>query len=42
MEDKQVKSLVNKIFVQKGLPKVQNFAAEFSNGGKLHKSHVVE
>ena len=32
MEDKQVKSLVNKIFAQKGLPKVKNFATEFSSG----------
>ena len=35
MEDKAVKSLVNKIFAMKGMPKVTNFAAEFSDGGKL-------
>ena len=34
MEDKQVKSLVNKIFVQKGMAKVTNFAQEFSDGRK--------
>ncbi len=32
MEDKEVKSLVNKIFAMKGLPKVTNFAQEFSDG----------
>ena len=34
MEDKEVKQLVNKIFQMKGLPKVTNFAQEFSDGGK--------
>ena len=34
MEDTQVKKLVNKIFAMKGLPKVTNFAQEFSDGGK--------
>ena len=34
MEDTEVKKLVNKIFAMKGLPKVTNFAQEFSNGGK--------
>ena len=34
MEDTQVKSLVNKIYAKKGLPKVTNFAQEFSDGGK--------
>ena len=32
MEDKEVKQLVNKIFQMKGLPKVTNFAQEFSDG----------
>ena len=32
MEDKEVKQLVNKIFHMKGLPKVTNFAQEFSDG----------
>ena len=32
MEDTQVKQLVNKIFTMKGMPKVTNFAEEFSNG----------
>ena len=34
MQDGQVKKLVNRIFGIKGLPKVTNFAAEFSDGGK--------
>ena len=34
MEDKQLKSFVNKIFAMKGMPKVTNFAAEFADGGK--------
>ena len=34
-EDKQTKQLVNKIFTMKGLPKVKNFAQEFSDGGKF-------
>ena len=34
-EDNQTKQLVNKIFTMKGLPKVKNFAQEFSDGGKL-------
>mmetsp|Transcript_42403 Transcript_42403/g.55912 ORF Transcript_42403/g.55912 Transcript_42403/m.55912 type:complete len:145 (+) Transcript_42403:70-504(+) len=32
MEDTQVKSLVNKIFAMKSMPKVTNFAQEFSDG----------
>ena len=39
MEDKEVKQLVNKIFQMKGLPKVTNFAQEFSDGGK-YKQHL--
>lgn len=35
MQDAQVKKLVNQIFELKGLPKVKNFASEFSDGGKL-------
>ena len=35
MEDKEVKKLVNKIFAMKGMPKVTNFAQEFSDGCKL-------
>ena len=34
MEDTQVKNLVNKIFAMKNMPKVTNFAQEFSDGGK--------
>ena len=34
MEDTEVKKLVNKIFAMKGMPKVTNFAQEFSDGGK--------
>jgi len=34
MDDKEVKKLVNNIFTMKGLPKVKNFAVEFSDGGK--------
>ena len=30
-----IKQFVNKIFVQKGLPKVKNFPAEFADGSKL-------
>ena len=41
MEDKAVKSLVNKIFAMKGMPKVTKFAAEFSDGGKLQKFIVL-
>ena len=37
MQDGQVKKLVNRIFGIKGLPKVTNFAAEFSDGGKSLK-----
>ena len=37
MEDKEVKQLVNKIFHMKGLPKVTNFAQEFSDGGKYQQ-----
>ena len=37
MEDKEVKQLVNKIFQMKGLPKVTNFAQEFSDGGKYQQ-----
>ena len=37
MEDKEVKQLVNKIFAMKGLPKVTNFAQEFSDGGKYQQ-----
>ena len=32
MQDAQVKKLVNKVFAMKGLPKVTNFAQEFSDG----------
>ena len=38
MEDTEVKKLVNKIFAMKGLPKVTNFAQEFSNGGKYQSA----
>ena len=38
MEDKEVKQLVNKIFHMKGLPKVTNFAQEFSDGGKYQQN----
>ena len=41
MEDKAVKSLVNKIFTMKGMPKVTNFAAEFSDGGKYSTYCVI-
>lgn len=34
MDDKEVKHLVNEVFVKKGLPKVKNFAAEFADGSK--------
>ena len=34
MEDTEVKKLVNRIFAMKGMPKVTNFASEFSDGGK--------
>ena len=33
-DDKEVKKLVNRIFGMKGLPKVTNFAQEFSDGSK--------
>jgi hypothetical protein len=32
MNDKEIKKFVNKIFEQKGLPKVKNFPQEFSDG----------
>jgi len=32
MNDKEIKRFVNKIFEQKGVPKVKNFAREFSDG----------
>ena len=33
-EDKECKRLVNRIFAKKGVPKVTNFAKEFSDGSK--------
>ena len=43
MQDGQVKKLVNRIFGIKGMPKVTNFAAEFSDGGKYKSKfcHIV-
>jgi len=35
MEDKDIKEFVNKIFEQKGLPKVKNFAEEFCDGSRI-------
>ena len=32
MNDKEIKKFVNKIFEQKGIPKVKNFSKEFSDG----------
>ena len=32
MDNTELKKFVNKIFTKKGYPKVQNFAAEFSDG----------
>ena len=31
-----IKQFVNKIFTQKGLPKVKNFPAEFADGSKFY------
>ena len=42
MEDKEVKKLVNKIFGMKNMPKVTNFAQEFSDGCKSSKKKLVE
>ena len=41
MEDKEVKKLVNKIFGMKNMPKVTNFAQEFSDGCKSSKKKLV-
>ena len=36
-----MKQLVNRIFAMKGLPKVTNFAQEFSSGGKYQHLRVL-
>ena len=38
MNDKDIKTLVNKVFAQKGMAKIKSneFAQQFSNGSKYH------
>ena len=38
MESPDIKELVNSIFKKKGLPKVKNFAMEFSDGSTPEKT----
>jgi len=35
MDNKEIKKFVNTIFAKKGMPKVKDFAADFSDGCKF-------